>query len=95
VAAIENADTVSEFHRVQVHLRSRENSLRMRRRNSISKQSEKIQSKPAQDREARGGLDRARQGKVGHGWVARIGKGMEGYGRVWRSRAQYGRATRG
>ena len=55
VAAIENADKVSEFHRVQVDLRSRENSLRMRRRNSISKQSEEIQSKPAQDREARGG----------------------------------------
>jgi len=42
---------------------------------------------PAQDREARGGLDRARQGKVGHGWVARIGKGMEGYGGAGHSMA--------
>ena len=84
--AKENADTVSEFHRVKVHLRCRENSFRMRRRNSSSKQSEEIQSKPAQDREARGeqlGLDRARQGKAGHGWVARVGKGMAEQGTVW------------
>lgn len=56
----------------EFHLRSREDSFKMRRRNSSSKQSN------------------TKQSREGYG-----SQGSEGYGGVWRSRAQYGRVAGG